>query len=157
MAPEERLMADQLWDPEPETPTEARRAEELRRSLREERTAMDIREAEIRARWEDEEAAKIAERREEEGLRGEAWDLRERMIDQLRDTPLRADPKSDWMMRLQKNPTSDDLARLQADIAGFHGSSGLLPDAVLRVFLTSFQTDVDKLRRLVLRYERKFT
>jgi hypothetical protein len=142
-----------VWDPEPETPTEAARAEEVQRNLREERTIMDLREAEIRAQWE----AEDARRAEEEELRGAGWELRRRILDHLRDTPLRADPKADWRRRLEENPTSADLARLRADVANFHGSSGLLPEVMLREFLTSFEAEVDQLRQLVLSYERKFS
>jgi hypothetical protein len=142
-----------VWDPEPKTETEAARAEELQRKLREERTVMDLREAEIRARW----AAEDANRREEEELRGAGWELRKRILDHLRDTPLLADPKADWRMRLESNPTSADLARLRADVASFHGSSGLLPEVLLREFLISFEAEVDQLRQLVLSYEREFS
>jgi hypothetical protein len=144
-------MAD-VWDPLPESATEARLAEELRLRLQEERTHDVIREAEIRAKWKAEDAA----RREEE-LRGAAWELRERMLAHLRDTLLRADTKVNWRMRLEQNPTSADLARLQADVGAFHGSGGLMPEVMLREFLVSFGAEVDQLRQLVLRYEQEFS
>ena len=148
-------MAD-VWEPLPESATEARLAEELRLRLQEERTHEAIRAAEIRAKWKAEDAADEAGRREEE-LRGAAWELRERMLVHLRDTLLRADPKVSWKMRLEQNPTSADLARLQAEVAAFHGSSGLMPEVMLREFLVSFGAEVDQLRRLVLRYEQEFS
>ena len=148
-------MAD-VWEPLPESATEARLAEKLRLRLQEERTHEAIRAAEIHAKWKAEDAADDAARREEE-LRGAAWELRERMLVHLRHTLLRADPKVSWKMRLEQNPTSADLARLQAEVAAFHGSSGLMPEVMLREFLVSFGAEVDQLRRLVLRYEQEFS
>jgi hypothetical protein len=146
-----------VFEPEPETAAEAQRADAFQRMRREELTDMDIREAEIRAKWEAEDAAETAERREEEDLRRAAWDQRTRMLDQLRESPVLDSIKSDWAVRLEKNPTSQDLIELQADVAAFRTSGGPLREAVLGKFLMSFETEVDRLRRLCWRYEQSFS
>jgi hypothetical protein len=79
------------------------------------------------------------------------------MLDQLRESPVLDSIKSDWAVRLEKNPTSQDLIELQADVAAFRTSGGPLREAVLGKFLMSFETEVDRLRRLCWRYEQSFS
>jgi hypothetical protein len=146
------LMGDRFFDPVSETPAESRLADELQRRLRKERTSMDVRAAEIRARWEAEDAAESTVASDLEEVRRAGWEQRARMLDQLRGSPLLPSTRADWTRRLE-HPTWEALTALRADVGAYRASGGPLREALLGSFLSSFETAVDQLLDLCHRYD----
>jgi hypothetical protein len=145
-----------IFDPEPESAAEASRADAEQRRRRAELTDIDIRMREIQGRADRREAAEGTDAEEEQALRRAAWDQRRLMLNHLRDSPLVSSIKEAWMKRLE-SPTSEELARLQADVSAFRTAGGPLRQVLLGKFLLSFEMDVDLLRGLCRRYEQTFS